>query len=184
VTLPALPETSILRQLVTATDPARRRQLARSALELVEVEGYHRPIPRAFLDLPKAGEDDESVSWDIAARVLASDTPYDPDAADKEKLSKLVGRKVTVHQLATKALTAADIEDTPTRGIGAYLVLSISVADNPDQTVAFTGSPRIITPLLYAYARGELPITGTVIEVGRAKGKRSAPLAFVVERPF
>lgn len=182
--LPTLPDTSVLHRLVTATDPTARGELAKMALERIEVDGFPRPIPRAFLDLPKWDENDEDIAWDIAARVLGSETPYDKEAAGKEKLSELVGRKVTVHQLGVKALTPADIADDPTRGVGAYLVLSISLDDNPDQTVAFTGSPRIITPLLYAYARGELPISGTVIEVAAGKGKRSAPLAFVIERPF
>lgn len=183
-TSPALPDTSVLTQLIRSTSPEERRVAARAALELVEVDWAPRPVPRAFLDLPRMDDDDEDVSWDIAARVLASGDPYDADAAGKLKLSELAGEKIVVHDLRVQSISAADLEDDPDRRVGAYLVLAVSKPGDTDQTVAFTASPRIVAPLLYAFACGHLPITGSIIEIGKGRGKRSAPLAFVVEQAF
>lgn len=184
MTLPVLPDTSVLANLIKAPTPEERRQWARMALELVDVDWAPRPVPRAFLDLPRAQDDDEDIAWDIAARVLASGDPYDTDAAGKIKLSELVGENLIVHDLRVQPVSPIDMEDDPTRRVGAYLVLAVSKPGDTDQTVAFTASPRVVAPLLYAYAKGDMPIEGTVIEIGSGKGKRSAPLAFVVERPF
>lgn len=184
MTLPDLPGTSVLANLVRATTPVEKRQWARAALELVDVEWAPRPVPRAFLDLPRMDDTDDDAAWDIAARVLASATPYAVDAAGKEKLSELVGRKVTVYELGVRAVSPADLEDDPTRRLGAYLALDIAIDDQPDHTLAFTGSPRVVAPLLHAYAAGELPIQGTIAEIVPARGKKNAVIAFVVERPF
>lgn len=184
MTLPALPDTSVLANLMRASTPEERRQWARMALELVDVDWAPRPVPRAFLDLPRSDDDDEDVAWEIAARVLASSTPYDAGAAGKLKLSELTGQKIVVHDLRVQPVSAADIEDDPDRRVGAYLVLAVSKPGDTDQVVAFTSSPRVVAPLMYAYAAGELPIEGTVTEIAKGKGKRSAPLAFVIERPF
>lgn len=182
--LPVLPDTSVLANLLKAPSPEEKRQWARMALELVDVDWAPRPVPRAFLDLPRAEDDDEDVAWDIAARVLASSTPYDAEAAGKVKLSELAGQKLVVHDLRVQPISTADLEDDPTRRVGAYLVLAVSRPGETDQTVAFTASPRVVAPLIYAFARGDMPIEGSVVTIGKGKGKRSAPLAFVVQRPF
>ncbi|MHB1488257.1 MAG: hypothetical protein ACYCZM_11995, partial [Acidimicrobiales bacterium] len=88
MTIDALPDTSVLANLVKAATPAERRQWAKMALELVDVDWAPRPVPRAFLDLPRMEDNDEDAAWDIAARVLASPDPYDVDAAGKTKLSE------------------------------------------------------------------------------------------------
>jgi hypothetical protein len=184
MTIDALPDTSVLANLVKAATPIERRQWAKMALELVDVDWAPRPVPRAFLDLPRMEETDEDAAWDIAARVLASSDPYAIDAAGKTKLSELVGHRVTVHAVGVRPISPADLETDPTRRIGAYLALEISVDDDQDHTLAFSGSPRVVTPLLYAYAKGDLPIQGTIAEIVPARGKKSAVLAFVVEQPF
>lgn len=179
-----VPVTSPLAFLLTAGSAEDRRVAARAALELVEVDWAPRPVPRAFCDLPRADLDDEDVAWDIAARVLGSADPYSADAAAGRKLGDLVNQTVVVHDIRVRALTDVEIAEDPTRSIGAYLMLAISVPPSDEQMVAFSGSPRVIAPLIYAYAKGDLPLRGTIIELGSGKGKRSAPLAFVVEAPF
>lgn len=180
----AVPPTSPLAYLATAGDPTSRRAAAREALRMVEVDWAPRPVPRAYLDLPRFDDEDESAAWDMAAQVLGAADPYDVDAVGSVKLGDHVGHALTVHDLRVRPLTEVEIAEDPDRTVGAYLVLAISVGGSTEQQVAFTGSPRVIAPLLHAWATGRLPITGQIVEVGRAKGKRSAPLAFVSEQPF
>lgn len=173
-----------LAALVTAETPKARLAAARAALEMVEVDWAPRPVPRAFTELPLAADADDDIGWEIAARVLGSADPYSPQAAGRLSLSDLVGRKVTVHDLRVHPLTAADLEEDPDRRVGAYLDLAVSVDDSEDQVIASSSSPRVVAPLIHAYAHGALPLTGTVIQIAPARGKRSAALAFVVEQPF
>jgi hypothetical protein len=173
-----------LAELVTAPTPKARLAAARRAMGLVEVDWAPLPVPACFAELPVADDDDEGIGWEIAARVLGSANPYSADAAGRLQLSALIGRKLTVHELRVHPLTPADVEEDPDRRIGAYLDLAVSVDDDEDQVIASSGSPRVIAPLVHAYATGGLPITGTVIAVAPARGKRSAPLAFVVEEPL
>lgn len=170
---------SVLARLVGALTPDDRRRAAREALERVDVDWAPRPVPRAFLDLPRITVDTDDAAWDIAAQVLGAADPFSPDALESVKLGDRTGKAVTVHDLRVRPLSAAEVAEDPERTIGAYLMLAVSFPPNDTQQVAFTGSPRIVAPLVYAWAAGRLPITGTVVEVGTASGKRSAPLAFV-----
>lgn len=174
-----MPPTSAMAKFVKATTVEERLTAARHALEFVEVPWAPRPVPRAFLDLPRAEDDDEDVAWEIAARTMATGDPFSAEATKAAKLGEYVGQQVTVHDLRVRALSAADLEDDPDRKIGAYLVLDVSVGDPPRRDVAFTSSPRVVTPLLTAWATNQLPISGTIMEVAKARGKRSAPLGFV-----
>lgn len=173
-----------LAALVTAPTRESRLAAARAALELVEVDWAPRPVPSVFMELPLAADADDDIGWEIAARVLGSADPYSAEAAGRLQLSALIGRKVTVHELRVHPLTAADIEEEPDRRVGAYLDLAVSVDNGDDQVIASTSSPRVVAPLVHAYAHGKLPLTGTVIQIAPARGKRSAALAFVVEQPF
>lgn len=167
---------SAAQALGTEVEPRHRLVVARYALDRVEHPDFLRPIPRVFATLPRAATDDEDVAWDIASRGLGSADPMTAAAGTGPKLGDMVGESVTVHDLAVRPLTEADLAEDPDRRIGGYLVLDVTTGASSEHQVLFTGSPQVIAPVVFAYCRGLLPHSWFVVEVAAAKGKRSAPL--------
>lgn len=166
-----------LAQVSTVADPSARMKLAREAMQLVTDERTPRPIPAFMLELPWADDSDEIVER-IITQLLASDDPDAFQSADNtQELKKLLGKQITVHDLRVRA---SDKDG----GWGGFLILDVTIEGSADHQVITTGAKQAVARLGRAYLDGQIPGTGTFVEVAAASTGRSAPLGFILEQSF
>lgn len=145
------------------------------ALESVTDPRCDRPIPRFFLELPWADDNDE-VSDRIILQMLASDDPYAVQTDTGTTSGKsLIGRRIVAHDLRVRPSGKPG-------GWGAYLLLDCTIDDDDDNHVIVTiGARQAVATLAYAWQMGDFPVTGTVM-VAATTSEGNDVLGFVVER--
>lgn len=175
--MPAVPKGSVLATVAKAKTDAERTKARTLAGNYVTNENFREPVPAFFLDLP-FGPDNEEITDNIALNNLVSENPDQmAEGGGSVAFRDLVNKSITVWDLRAHA---GGME----RGWKAYLLLDITIGDSEVHEVANTGAKQIVARLARAYADGQIPCRGRVIEVQTAGGTGNKPLAFIVESDF
>lgn len=175
--LPAVPKGSVLATVAKAKSSADRQKAKSLAGSYVTNEDFREPVPAFFLDLPFGGSTDE-ITDNIALSNLVAENPDDIAAS---------GRSIAFRDLVNVPITVWDLRAHAggmESGWKAYLILDITRGDSEVHEVANTGAKQVVVRLARAYADGQIPCRGRVIEVQTAGGGSNKPLAFVVESDF
>jgi len=158
----------------TEASPAERAKAQYALMERVEDERFTKPVPRFLTLLPFGGDDDE-ITDRIASAILVAD---DADAAQSEQGTtagkELVGKVVTVWDLRV-------FDGDKPGGWGAFLLLDVTVGDDEVHKAVNTGAKQAVTRLANAWAKGELPITGTFAEIEGTGKRGNVAITFVAE---
>lgn len=154
--------------------PAERSQLQAWAMEPVADKRFPRKVPRFMLEMPFGGDADE-ISLRIAGALLVAP---DPDAfADENKSlpsQDLVAQSITVWDLFVMP------SDQP-NGLAGYLMLDVTVGNDPTHQVVNTGAPQAIARLARAWFDGGLPIKGAFAEIAGTGKRGSAAITFIAD---
>lgn len=171
---PALPENNTLALAIAAKTPEEKAKAQMLAGNYTTNERFPEPVPQFFTEMPFGGDNDELTDR-MALALLTSDNP-DKDALQNESLAfrDLVGHEVTVHDLR---VMPGGMES----GWNAYLILDITVDNDPTHRLANTGAKKPVIRLAQAWAAGEMPITGRVVEIQTRTNSGNKPLAFIAE---
>lgn len=174
---PALPESNTLALALAAKTPEEKAKAQSLAGNYTTSPQFPEPVPQFFLELPFGGDNDELTDR-MALALLTSDDP-DKDALQSDSLAfrDLVGHAVTVHDLR---VMPGGMES----GWNAYLILDITMDNDPTHKLANTGAKKPVTRLAQAWAAGEMPVTGRVVEIATRTNSGNKPLAFIVETPL
>lgn len=171
-----VPSTNNLALAHEAGTQVERFRAFSHALEAVDDPRCQHPIPRFMLDMPWAGDDDETQDR-IIATMLSRDDPYaEPDERGTLSYRDLIGKRVVIH----------DIRVAPSKfkgGWGAFLVCDVTVEDSADHEILTVGAREAVSKLSLAYFRGDLPIQGTPTIITETSAGNTV-LGFTVERPF
>lgn len=175
--LPDLPKSGVFAAVNKAKSEADKAKALTLAGQYVTNANFKEPVPAFITELPFGGDNDE-VTDRIALNVLTADDPDDVQSAGESiNAMKLVGHEVTVW----------DIRVRPgSRGGGwkAYLIMDITIDGSETHQFANTGAKQVVARLARAWAEGQLPISGRVIQVGQGAGVENTPLAFITEPPL
>lgn len=151
--------------------------LQAEAMTLVEDDRFERPVPRFLLELPYGGDSD-AITDRIASAILVSD---DPDEAQSEGGSTagkdLIGKAATVHDLVVMPANSQKVQQK--RGWPAYLLLDVTLGEDPAHLVVNTGAKQAVARLARAWADGHLPISGSFSEIPGTNA-----VTFIVEPAF
>lgn len=166
-----------LARIVAAKTPAERAKLQSEAVEKITDDRFSRPVPRFITELPHTGSDEE-IALRIASAVLVAEDPESVQDGGETIASKTItGRKVIVHDLRA-------MDSDKEGGVGAYLLLDVTVGDDEVHQIVTTGAIQAMARLARAYAEDGLPITGAFEEIPGTGSKGSPALTFRVEKPF
>ena len=172
-----LPESSVLARIKTVKSAEERSQLQIEAMTLVDDDRFSRPVPRFLLELPFGGDSDE-ITDRIASAILVAD---DPDAAQGDAGSQagkdLTGKVATVHDLLVMPSNPQKVKES--KGWPAYLLLDVTIGDDPAHIVVNTSAKQAVVRLARAWADGHLPITGSFSEIPGTNA-----VTFIVEPAF
>lgn len=159
------------------TDAATRAKAQAALMERVTDERFAKPVPLFLTHLPYGGDDDE-ITDRIASAILVAEDPEEAQNQQGTTAGKdLIGKTVTVWDLRV-------LDGTKPGGWGAFLLLDVTVGDDEVHKVVNTGAKQVVTRLANAWARGELPITGTFSEIETSGTGKNPPIAFVAEPAF
>jgi hypothetical protein len=175
--LPAVPANSIFGLMRSELSAQERGKLQIAAMERVEDDRFHRPVPLFLTQLPFGGDSDE-ITDRIAAAILLAD---DPDAAQNDNGTvsgkELVGEPVTVWDLRV-------LPGEKPGGWGAFLLLDVTVGDDERHVVANTGAKQAVVRLARAWADGELPCKGAFSTIPGTGNRGEPAIAFICEPAF
>ena len=170
--LPALPENTTLARLQRALTPEERVALGNAVMEKVTDPRFKKPVPRFLSELPWGGNNDE-ITDRIAAGILVAENPDSlQDDSGTIPTKDLIGKSLTVYQIAV-------LDGDKEGGWGPYLLLDITIGENPERQLGNTSSKQIITRLARAWVEGEFPLKGTVAQITTGSGGGNTPLAFI-----
>jgi hypothetical protein len=172
-----LHQSTVLARIKTAATPEERAVLQAEAMTLVEDDRFPRPLPRFLIELPYGGDSDE-ITDRIASAILVSE---DPDAAQAEGGSMagkdMIGKKATVHDLVVLPTNPEKVKGKG--GWPCYLLLDVSLDDDPARYVVNTGAKQAVTRLARAWADNQLPVSGVFTEIPGTNA-----VTFMVEPPL
>lgn len=116
-------------------------------------------------------DDPEAIQRAIVTRILEAES-FDDIFGGQGTISsqELLDIPIEVHRCR---VMKSSFED----GFGAYMVMDITRLDTGDSEVLTSGARKIMAQVYIAQRRGFLPAKVKIIEAGRAKQGRSAPLA-------
>lgn len=157
--------------------PAERAKAQAALMERVEDERFTKPVPRFLTHLPFGGDDDE-ITDRIASAILVAEDPEEAQNEQGTTAGKdLVGKRITVWDLRV-------LDGDKPGGWGAFLLLDVTVGDDEVHKVVNTGAKQVVGRLANAWAKGELPITGTFAEIDGTGKRGNAAITFVAEPSF
>lgn len=163
--------------LTSGASPAERAKAQNVLMEKIEDQRFKKPVPRFLTMLPFGGDDDE-ITDRIASAILVAD---DADEAQNQQGTtagkELVGQRVTVWDLRV-------LDGDKPGGWGAFLLLDVTVGDDEVHKVVNTGAKQVVARLANAWAKDELPITGTFAEIDGTGKRGNAAVTFVAEPTF
>ena len=175
--LPAVPAHSVFGLMRSELTLAERAKLQTQAMERVDDSRFGRSVPLFLTELPFGGDNDE-ITDRIAAAILLAD---DPDAAQSEQGT------VSGQDLVGKTVTVWDLRVMPGQmdgGWGAYLLLDVTIGDDPRHVVATTGAKQAVTRLARSWADGDLPAKGSFAHIPNTGKGREPAVMFVCEPAF
>lgn len=158
-------------------DPAERAKAQAALMEKVEDDRFGSPVPRFLTVLPFGGDNDE-ITDRIASMILVSE---DPDRAQDES-GTTAGK-----DLVGVRLTVWDIRVVPGKkpgAWGAYLLFDFTRDGSEVHEVGNTGAKQAVARLANAWAKEELPLTGTFAEIDGTGAAGNAAVTFVAEPAF
>lgn len=175
--LPALPAPDLKVDLNRDLNQVEKAGLRAHAMEYVVDDRFSRPLPRFLTELPWAGSN-EAITDRIAAQLLTAPDPDKmPDDDGTIAFQKLVGHTVTVYDIAV-------MEGDKPGGWAGYLLMDVTVDDDPEHIVANTGAKEAVMRLAIAWARDEFPLTGRPTEKPLKNTSGNRPVMFLAEKDF
>ena len=146
-------------------------------MEKIEDDRFSKPVPRFLTCLPYGGDDDEITDRIAAAILLADDADAAQDGQGTTAGKELVGQKVTVHDLCV-------MDGDKPGGWGVFLLLDVTVGDDPNHRTINTGAKQAVARLANAWAKGQLPLSGTFAEIDGTGKRGNAAITFIGEPAF
>ena len=172
-----LPASTVLARIKTASSPEERATLQTEAMALVDDDRFPRPVPRFLLELPYGGDSDE-ITDRIAGAILVADDPDEAQGDSGSSAGKdITGKTATVHDLVVMPANPQKVDQK--KGWPAYLLLDVTLGDDPHHLVVNTGAKQAVTRLARAWAEGQLPVTGAFSEIPGTNA-----VTFIVEKAF
>lgn len=161
----------------TQTSPAERAKAQAALMEKVADDRFHVDVPRFLTLLPFGGDNDEITDRIASAILVADDPDKEQDESGTTAGKDLVGHTVTVW----------DIRVVPGKkpgGWGAYLLFDFTRDGSEVHEVGNTGAKQAVARLANAWAKGELPVTGTFSEIAGTGDAGNAAVTFIAEPAF
>jgi hypothetical protein len=172
-------KTNPLVTLLTADcTPAERAKAQHALMEKVEDERFAKPVPRFLTLLPFGGDDDEITDRISSAILVAEDADRAQNEQGTTAGKELVGQKITVWDLRV-------FDGEKPGGWGAFLLLDVTVGDDEVHKAVNTGAKQAVARFANAWAKGQLPLSGTFAEIDGTGKRGNAAITFIAEEePF
>lgn len=161
-------------RLQQAKTDVERYEAGQYAMQLLEVPGLERPIPRFMLDMPWDRDNDDTVEAILLNLATSADIE---EATGERKLRKpedVIGKAVV---LLDVKMRRSDVQDAKW---GAYAVLSLSVDGQPPEVMT-SGHAQVLVTLWRCWCEGRFPVAGVFKLLGTPTKGRNQPVGFQVE---
>lgn len=146
--------------------------------EIVRVETLEDLAPILLGELIPEYDDPDEIQRAIIGRILTADT-VDQVFGDQGTVSSKDMIDVPIRVMDCRIMRSSYVDDDPS-AFGAYIVVDFAYLAGDRQGevgVMTTGARKIMAQMVVAKIKGFLPADVKVIEAGKAKGAKSAPLA-------